>query len=444
MPKENALTIAGSDPSGGAGVQADIKSFQYLGVHGFSVITCVTAQNTQTVKQIYPLSSSIIEDQLDSIFDDSDIKWVKTGMLYNGSIADLVAKKLNEYGLEPVVDPVLSSTTQIPLSTKSLIASLKTNLLPISLIVTPNIDEASILSGITIKSIADMENASRIIHTLGSKFVVVKGGHLPGKTSVDVIFDGKKITKIMSPYISKLKVHGSGCAFSSLLTGYIALGIKPLAAIKKAKQDLWNLYSTPYHLGKKASFLKYPPELDLSIVHSTEHITNAIDLLDNIKKIVKILPLHFVPEVGINICYALPNAQSTTDICGIDGRISAVQQGIRKCGKLSYGGSYHIAKIILTAMKHNPLYRAAMNIAYTTDIIKSCQEKGFLITSFSRCQEPKNPHSSMEWGTNHAIQKLGEIPDIIYDTGGQGKEAMIRILGEKPKDLLKKVQKITI
>jgi hydroxymethylpyrimidine/phosphomethylpyrimidine kinase len=248
----------------------------------------------------------------------------------------------------------------------------------------------------------------------------------------------------MSPYISKLKVHGSGCAFSSLLIGNIALGIKPLAAIKKAKQDVWNLYSTPSHLGKKASVLKYPPELDLSMVHSTDHIANALDLLINIKKIMKILPLNFVPEVGINICYAMPNAQSTNDICGIDGRIIAVQQGIRKCGKLSYGSSHHIAKIILTAMKNNPLYRAAMNIAYTTDIIEACQEKGLLITSFSRNQEPKNPHSSMEWGTNYAIQKHGEIPDIIYDTGGQGKEAMIRILGEKPKDLLKKVQKITI
>lgn len=444
MQKENALTIAGADPSGGAGIQADIKSFQYLGVHGFSVITCVTAQNTQTVTQIYPLSSSIIEDQLDSIFVDADIKWVKTGMLYDGSIADLVAKKLKEKGLEPVVDPVLYASTQMPLSNESLITSLKTNLLPIALIVTPNIDEAAILSGITINSVSDMESASRIIHTLGSKFVVVKGGHLSGKFSVDVVFDGEKVTKIRSPYLPQLNVHGSGCAFSSLLTGAIALDIKPLAAIKKAKQDLWNLYSTPYHLSKNTSVLKYPPELDLSMEHSAAHVTNAIDLLNNIKKIMKILPLNFVPEVGINICNALPIAQSTNDICGIDGRIIATKEGIRKCGKLSYGGSHHIAKIILTAMKHNPLYRAAMNIAYTADTIESCQEKGFLITSFSRNQEPKNPHSSMEWGTNYAIQQLGEIPDIIYDTGGHGKEAMIRILGENPKDMLKKVQKIII
>ena len=95
-------------------------------------------------------------------------------------------------------------------------------------------------------------------------------------------------------------------------------------------------------------------------------------------------------------------------------------------------------------MKYNPLYRAAMNIAYSADTIELCREKGFLITSFSRNQEPKNPHSSMEWGTNYTIQKLGEIPDIIYDTGGHGKEAMIRILGENPQDMLKKVQKITI
>ncbi len=443
MQQENALTIAGSDPSGGAGIQADIKSFQYLGIHGFSVITCVTAQNTQTVTQIYPLSPSIIESQLDSIFDDADIKWVKTGMLYDSSIADIVAQKLKENGLEPVVDPVLSATTQMPLSNESLVSSLKTNLLPIALIVTPNIDEASILSGITINSISDMETASRIIHTLGCKFVVVKGGHLPGKFSVDVMFDGKKITKIKSPYLPQLTVHGSGCAFSSLLTGNIAIGMKPISAIKKAKQDLWNLYSTPYHLSKDTSVLKYPPELDLSIGNTTEHITNAIDLLANIKKIMKILPLKVVPEVGINICYALPNAHSCNDICGIDGRIIATHQGIRKCGKISYGSSHHIAKIILTTLKHNSHYRAAMNIAYSASTIDLCREKGFLITSFSRDQEPKNPHSSMEWGTNYAIQELGEIPDIIYDTGGHGKEAMIRILGENPKDMLKKVQKIT-
>ena len=400
MQKKNVLTIAGSDPSGGAGIQADIKSFHLSNVHGLSIITCVTAQNTIGVKKVNPLSLSVIESQIDSVFEDFRIDAVKTGMLFDGSITELVTKRLSEINIRPIVDPVMQSTNEVPLVKKSYISSLKNILIPNSVVVTPNIDEASKLSGIPISSVEDMEDACRIILELGGAYVVIKGGHLQGKSAVDVIFDGKKITKVKSTRLDGLNVHGSGCNFSALLTSNIALGDSPLIAVKKAKQQLLNLYATTYMPGKGLSVIDYSPKINLTLSQSKEHRDVAINLLNTIKKVIKILPVSVVPEVGINICYAIANAQNTNDICGIDGRIIKTKQGTTQCGRVSYGSSQHIAKIILTAMHHNIQYRAAMNIAYSPTTVEKCRESGLCVTSFSREKEPKNGHSSMEWGTN--------------------------------------------
>jgi hydroxymethylpyrimidine/phosphomethylpyrimidine kinase len=442
MQKPNVLTIAGSDPSGGAGVQADIKSFQCSGAHGLSVITCVTAQNTQGVKQIFPLPLSVIESQIDSVFEDCIISAVKIGMLYNGTIVDLVGKKLTEYQIHPIVDPVIKSTYNEPLSDDSLISSMKKKLLPESLVVTPNIYEASVLSDTDINSVDDMVAACPILHTFSGEFVVIKGGHLNGKTVVDVIYDGKKIIKISNPRFNRLDIHGSGCNFAALLTSNIASGNTPITAIKLAKQQLWNLFPTKYSPGKGSQVIDYSSAINLPLELSNIHLDTAIHLQQTITYLLEILPSHSIPEVGINICYALPQAQTINDICGINGRIITTTNGLSNCGKISFGASKHIAKIVLTVMQHNPQYRSAMNIAYSPETVKKCTKVGLTAAGFSREHEPTSAPSSMEWGTNHAIIRFGRIPDIIYDTGSQGKEAMIRILGENPRDMLKKVQKI--
>ena len=434
------LTIAGSDPSGGAGIQADLKSLQYTGVHGLSVITCVTSQNTREVKNIFPVPLSIIEAQLDAVFEDCEITAVKTGMLYDGQIVSLVAKKTAEHDLHPVVDPVMKSSHDDSLSTKSFIDALKTTLIPQSLVVTANIDEASALMNKKITSIGDMEAACSVLYAIGGKYIVVKGGHLKGDAAIDVVYDGKKISRLISPRYEGLCVHGSGCNFAALIAGFIGGGKSPLSAIKLAKQHLWNLFATRYSPGSGLSVIDYSCELNINTSFSMRHLETALKLLSATKKIIKILPPFVIPEVGSNICYALPNAKSIKNICGLNGRILATSSGVYKCGTMQYGVSKHVATVVLSAMYHDPKYRAAMNIAYSQATIESCKQAGLKIGSFSREKEPETAPSSMEWGAHQVITQVGVIPDIIFDKGGQGKEAMIRILGISPDDLIKKVQ----
>ena len=442
MAKKNALTIAGTDPSGGAGIQADIKTFYYCRVHGLSVITSLTAQNTQGVKEVFPVPSSFIATQIDAVFEDFSVSAVKTGMLYNENIVQVTAKKLSEYAIKPVVDPIMKATTEDRLSTSSLKEAFTKLIFPYALVVTANIDEAEAFTQRSIKSLKDAEEACRAIHSYGAEFVVVKGGHLDGDNAVDVVFDGKKITRLVSPRYPELVVHGTGCSFAALITGYIAMGKPPSSAIKLAKQHLWGLYSTRYAPGKGAAVIDYTPVLNPTNMPSMKYLENALVLVSSIKKLITILPTSYIPEVGINICYALPNAHSREAICGIDGRIIESSRGLQVCGTVKYGVSKHVASIVLTVMYYNPQYRAAMNVAFSPDTIETCKKAGLLVGSFSRQNEPESVSSSMEWGTHQVIKQLGNIPDVIYDEGGQGKEAMIRLLGTSPQDVLKKIQKI--
>jgi len=181
MKKKIALSIAGSDPSGGAGMQADLKAFTALGIHGVTAITCITAQNTKNVKTIYKLPTKLVEDQIDTILDDMHPSAAKTGMLYDKDIVNVVAKKITQYDLKTVVDPVMVATSGDVLSKQDLTVATKSKLIPKAYIVTPNIREASILTGVEINTPDDVKKACKELYKIGPKYVLIKGGHLEGK-----------------------------------------------------------------------------------------------------------------------------------------------------------------------------------------------------------------------------------------------------------------------
>jgi hydroxymethylpyrimidine/phosphomethylpyrimidine kinase len=170
-----------------------------------------------------------------------------------------------------------------------------------------------------------------------------------------------------------------------------------------------------------------------------------LKIIDELKpklyELVDILPVQFVPEVGINFGYALESAQILDDICALEGRLIRVGDNIGHCGGLKFGSSKHVGRIILTTMKYDPEFRSAMNIKYKPEIVEICSSLKFTTGSFKRAEEPQES-STMEWGTESAIKKLGKVPDIIYDTGGVGKEPMIRILGKNPQDVMDKLKLI--
>lgn len=236
---KRALTIAGSDSGGGAGIQADLKTFGALGVYGTSAITAVTAQNTVEVTQIQEIRPEMVAAQIDAVAQDIGVDAAKTGMLWNVAIIEAVALAVKRHRLPNlVVDPVTVSKSGARLLADGALRALGTRLLPLAAMVTPNISEAESLAGMRIGDIETMREAARRIHDLGVPRVVIKGGHLEGPNSVDLYFDGKEFQELKEERIRTRSTHGTGCTFSAAITAYLAHGLPPLDAVARAKEYL--------------------------------------------------------------------------------------------------------------------------------------------------------------------------------------------------------------
>jgi hydroxymethylpyrimidine/phosphomethylpyrimidine kinase len=247
-----ALTIAGSDSGGGAGIQADLRTFAFHAVHGMSAITCVTAQNTLGVQRVDALPPEAVIAQITSVVSDIGVDAVKTGMLLNQPLIKAVAAYLAE--LEPpnlVVDPVMVSRTGAPLIDDDAIACLRSELIPQALIVTPNRYEAQILAGFEITNLAQMQAAAQAIHRLGCEAVLVKGGSISGDgRGVDVWFDGGTLEIIQTEWVPTPHTHGTGCTLSAAIAANMARGKPLLTAVKAAKHYVTRALQYSLDIGK--------------------------------------------------------------------------------------------------------------------------------------------------------------------------------------------------
>ncbi len=231
-----ALTIAGSDSGGGAGIQADVKTFQMLGVFGMSAITAVTAQNTLGVQGIYNLPAEFVRAQIDSVVVDMGVDAVKTGMLSQPAIIEAIVDAVKHYEIDKlVVDPVMVAKGGARLLVSHAETVLRELLLPIAYVVTPNIPEAEVLVGRPIRTVHEMREAAKRIEDLGAKRVVIKGGHLDGESAVDVIYDGTGFEELRATRIDTPNTHGTGCTFSAALTAWLARGATFFDAVNQAK-----------------------------------------------------------------------------------------------------------------------------------------------------------------------------------------------------------------
>lgn len=234
--KQAVLTIAGSDSSGGAGIQADLKAMSANGVFGMSVLTSITAQNTCGVSSVFHLPTSIIEAQLDAIFSDIPVSVAKTGMLGTSEIVTTVSQRLGRQNLKHlVIDPVMVAKGGHPLLDQDAIAILKAELLPQASLLTPNIYEAELLSGMAIKTVADARAAAKFIYQLGCKHVLIKGGHLAEQPGTDLLYDGRFFRMYKGEFIQTSTTHGTGCTFSSAIAAHLAKGKTIPDAIEAAK-----------------------------------------------------------------------------------------------------------------------------------------------------------------------------------------------------------------
>ncbi len=263
-----ALTIAGSDPGGGAGIQADLKTFQALGVYGMAVITALTVQNTTGVKATNVVAGKIVADQLEFLLKDIKPEATKTGMLGTKEIVTVVAKKIKKFQLRGVVvDPVMFASSGKPLLNKSGIAELKRSLLCLATVVTPNLREASVLCGFEVRTIEDMLRSAETIKKFGARYVIIKGGHLPqSEQAVDFLFDGSGHTYLPGlRFAGGETVHGTGCVFSAALTAYLAQGTDILTAAKGAKEFVLQSICNAVKLGAGKSQTNTIPRKNFEI-----------------------------------------------------------------------------------------------------------------------------------------------------------------------------------
>ncbi len=230
------LTIAGSDSSGGAGIQADLKTFCAYGVYGAAVITALTAQNTVGVQGMLEVKEDFVANQLDSVLNDLRVNAAKIGMVFKKETVKIIADKLLEYKVKNIVlDPVFFSKSGDSLIKDDAVVILKEKLIPICDVITPNLYEAELLSGFPVRNTEDMKKASEILYSLGSRAVIIKGGHLHGD-AIDVLYNGKEFKILEGERISGKNPHGTGCTFSSALAAGLALGLSIDEAFKSAKE----------------------------------------------------------------------------------------------------------------------------------------------------------------------------------------------------------------
>jgi hydroxymethylpyrimidine/phosphomethylpyrimidine kinase len=250
-PIARALTIAGSDSGGGAGIQADLKTFTAFGVYGASAITAITAQNTVGVQAILELPADLVVSQIQSVAGDIGVDALKTGMLGSFDIVQAVSDVIHDRALARlVVDPVMVAKSGDNLLQDDAVEAVRTRLLPLALVVTPNLPEAEVLTGLVIRDQDDMRIAARAISALGPRWVVIKGGHLAeDEDAIDLVFDGQNFFPLRSARIPTQNTHGTGCTFSAAIAAGLARGREPDDAIRRAKQFVTRAIETSLALG---------------------------------------------------------------------------------------------------------------------------------------------------------------------------------------------------
>ena len=244
-----ALTIAGSDSGGGAGIQADLKTFAVLGVHGTSAITAITAQNTVSVTDVFELPPALVRAQIAAVVDDIGVNAAKTGMLSSSAIIEAVAESIALHRIEKlVVDPVMVAKGGARLLRDDAVEALRRRIVPLAMVVTPNLPEAEVLLGRSVSTIDERKQAARDLVAMGARIAVVKGGHATEDVT-DVYFDGNDLVELTGQRIATRNTHGSGCVFSAAITARLASGDDPLTAIRTAKAFIERAIASSIDLG---------------------------------------------------------------------------------------------------------------------------------------------------------------------------------------------------
>lgn len=457
-----ALTIAGSDSGGGAGIQADLKTFEARDVFGTSAITAITAQNTTGVDASQPIDPDVVRQQIWSVVDDFPVGAVKTGMLATPDITETVASTLSEIrnrptggegsgeGLSLVVDPVMVAEAGDPLLADDAINVLEEGLVPQATFVTPNADEAELLTGRTVETAADVEHAARELVNMGANAALVTGGHLDGDP-IDILVtrdsdpdqgldpkaDGETVTRFEHDRLETAATHGSGCTISATITAELAKGAQLHDAAEAGVEFVTETIRFGYNLGAGAGPVHHlaPMRTRADVGDQCRTVSRAVAELAS----PEFAPL--VPEVGMNVAAAPRYATSPDDVVAIDGRLHRTTTGVRATGGAVPGASSHVARFLLGIRETDPTVAAACNVRHSREIGAVLRdEDAWDVEVIDRTNEPDDAAGTMDWAAREAMRDREQAPDAVLDDGAVGKEAMVRVVAESVPALVEKLR----
>lgn len=437
---QTVLIIAGSDPSAGAGLQQDLKVVTLLGAYGLTVVTALTVQNSTGVQAVRPVDPDLVGAQLGAILSDIQVDAVKVGMLANAEIVEVVAGALRQAAVPlVVVDPVLAASDGSPLLDDAGLEVLKKELLPITFLLTPNLAEAGLLTDREIKTTADMATAAQELGRLGPKGVLVKGGHLSGPP-VDVLWDGRNCFQLTGERLPGPHTHGTGCALASALATRLAQGRTLPEAVNQARE----LVAEAIRWGRPLGQGRGPVNTAAPFARNQDRYQVLQTLAAAARRLEQSGIEGLIPEVQSNLGYAAVFPRGPQDVAAFPGRLlRSNQEGLIIPRPPAFGASQHIADIILTAAKIFPELRAAMNIRFFEEVERLGPLLHLKVAGFDRAQEPPEIKAreggTLAWGVAAVLQVGEPPPDLIYDRGDWGKEAMIRVLGTDPMNVVEKV-----
>ena len=435
---KTVLIIAGSDPGAGAGLQQDLKVTTLLGAYGLTVVTALTVQNTQGVTAVHPVAPEVVAAQLEAVLSDFPVAAVKVGMLATAELIHLVAERLKTLnGIPLVLDPVLAAGGGFPLLTAGGIARITEELFPLTYLLTPNAPEAAHLSGIEVNTPTDLAEAARRLQAMGPRWVLAKGGHLPGEP-VDVLTDGNNVYSFPGVRLAAPNHHGSGCLLASAAAASLAQGASMPEAVNRARDLTAQALKYGLPLGGGAGPVNpYAPfAREMARVEVLTALQTAVARL----KKEDILPL--IPEVMSNLGYATPYPEGPQDVAAFPGHIQCGPQGLLIPALPAFGASRRLSAVILTVMATHPDLRSAMNIKFFEGIDELAPLLHLQAASFDRGAEPTEVKAqeggTLAWGVASVLKPGQPPPDLIVDPGAFGKEPMIHILGPNPMSVAEK------
>ena len=419
MPKV-VLTIGGSDSGGGAGIQADLKTFSILGLHGTCAITAVTAQNTMGVQKVFGLGPEVVASQLTSITNDFSIAFAKTGMLFSAEIVDVVAEHLKRKRIAFVLDPVVEAEAGGRLLRPSAVKSVQEHLIPLARVVTPNIFEAEALTGVRVKDLEGAELAARRLMDLGAKAAVVKGGHLD---CTDLLREEGAVHKLQGKRVAGGN-HGVGCTYSAALTSFLALGSPLLDAALKAKEFAALAVAKSMDVGHGAG----PVNQAATKLEEADRFRVLCDVQEAVERLLAEPNLiTVISEAGSNIGEAISGATGDQDIAAVKGGLIRSGNRVHQSGCLKFGADGRISRIILAAMRFDPMVRAAMILSI--EALPACDALGLNAEHIDPRDAP-DEWEKMFRGRGPPPRNVAPFPDAVWENGERGREPMLMLLGE--------------